>query len=61
MRPDLADILACPADKAPLALSVERAGDDGEALDGALACASCGASYPIRDGVPNLLPPGYSA
>ena len=61
MRPDLADILACPADKAPLALSVERAGDDGEALDGTLVCASCGAAYPVRDGVPNLLPPGYSA
>ena len=61
MRSDLADILACPADKAPLALSVERAGADGEALDGTLACASCGASYPVRDGVPNLLPPGYSA
>lgn len=60
MRPELADILACPADKAPLALSVERSGDDGEALDGALVCASCGASYPVRDGVPNLLPPGYS-
>lgn len=61
MRPELADILACPADKAPLALAVERRGEDGEALDGTLVCASCGASYPARDGVPNLLPPGYSA
>ena len=61
MRPDLADILACPADKAPLALAVERSGEDGEALDGALVCASCGAAYPARDGVPNLPPPGYSA
>lgn len=58
MRPDLPDVLACPADKAPLA--VERSGEAGEARDGALVCASCGAAYLARDGVPNP-PPGYSA
>ena len=59
MQPELADILACPADKAPLALAVKRTGDGGEVIEGTLACGSCGAAYPIRGGVPNLLPPDY--
>ena len=58
MRRDLIDILACPADKAPLTLAVERA-DGDDVVSGALACASCGAIYPIRDSIPDLLPPGY--
>ena len=58
MQRDLIDILACPADKAPLTLTVEHAeGDD--VVTGALTCASCGTAYPIRDSIPNLLPPGY--
>ena len=61
MQPELADILACPSDKAPLTLAVEQANVDGEVIEGTLACASCGASYPIRGGIPNLLPPGYSS
>ena len=28
-----------------------------EILSGALTCPSCGAHYPIVDGIPNLLPP----
>ena len=59
MQPDLADILACPMDKAPLALTVERTGVGGEVVAGTLACASCGAAYPIRGGIPNLLPSDY--
>ena len=59
MQTELADILACPSDKAPLALEVAQQSGDGEVIEGALACASCGASYPISGGVPNLLPPGY--
>lgn len=59
MHPELADILACPADKAPLTLAVERTDIGGEVIEGALACASCGAAYPIRGGIPNLLPADY--
>lgn len=58
MQRDLIDILACPADKAPLTLAVEHAeGDD--VVNGSLSCSECNAVYPIRDSIPNLLPPGY--
>ena len=59
MQPELADILACPVDKAPLALAVKQTVDGDDVIAGTLACASCGAAYPIRGGVPNLLPPDY--
>lgn len=58
MRRDLIDILACPADKAPLALAVEQA-DGDDVVAGVLTCDACDAAYPIRDSIPNLLPPGY--
>ena len=61
MRPDLADILACPVDKGALTLAVKEAGDGGEVVEGTLACVSCGAAYAVRSGVPDLLPPGYSS
>jgi len=28
-----------------------------EIVQGSLACAQCGESYPIKDAIPNLLPP----
>ena len=59
MQPELADILACPTDKAPLALAVEQTGGDDDVIAGTLACAFCGEAYPIRGGVPNLLPSDY--
>ncbi|HEX2903905.1 MAG TPA: Trm112 family protein [Jatrophihabitans sp.] len=43
---ELLDILACPSqDHAPLVL------DGGE-----LVCTSCASRFPIRDGIPVLLP-----
>lgn len=56
MRPDLLDLLACPLCKGPLALAVERE-EEGEIAAGTLACDACGESYPIADGIPDLLPP----
>jgi len=50
------DILCCPLDKSDLELSVaERDGD--EIVEGTLTCTDCGESFPIEDGIPNLLPP----
>ena len=56
MRKGLLDILACPVCKGPLDLRSER--EEGEeVVEGALFCAHCREEYPIRDGIPNLLPP----
>ncbi len=58
MQRDLIDILACPADKAPLTLTIEHAAGD-DVVAGTLTCTACAAVYPIRDSIPNLLPPNY--
>jgi ubiquinone/menaquinone biosynthesis C-methylase UbiE/uncharacterized protein YbaR (Trm112 family) len=51
MPPDLLDLLACPGCRAHLT---------SEGQD-ALRCDRCGARYPVRDGIPILLPPGFDA
>ncbi len=43
-------------DKHDLELQDEER-DDGEIMSGKLVCTECGESYPIEDGIPNLLPP----
>lgn len=50
------EILCCPVCKGDLTLTV-RAEKGIEVVDGSLECAKCPASYPIEDGIPNLLPP----
>ena len=56
MREELVEILACPVCKTELTLTISK--KDGEdVLEGALACAKCERSYPVEDGIPNLLPP----
>ena len=56
MKRDLMDILCCPLDKHELELEVDEE-DDDEVLEGRLVCTECGETYPIEDGIPNLLPP----
>ncbi len=56
MRPDLLDILRCPVCRGELALTVgSKEGE--EIVIGTLGCAHCAVSYPIDDGIPDLLPP----
>jgi uncharacterized protein YbaR (Trm112 family) len=50
------DILACPVCKGDLVLEVYQE-DDVEIITGKLHCPSCDESYPIEDGIPNMLPP----
>jgi uncharacterized protein YbaR (Trm112 family) len=57
MKKDLMDILCCPVCKGDLKLTVTKEGE-GEIIDGSLYCAKCNETYPIEDGIPNLLPPG---
>ncbi len=58
MKRAIMDILACPVCKGPLKLEV-REEQSGEIIAGSLFCARCNHSYPIRDSIPNLLPPDY--
>ena len=56
MKRDLMEILACPVDKGELELKAEVEEGD-EVVRGTLVCKKCGASYPIIDTIPHLLPP----
>jgi len=56
MKQDLMEILACPLCKGELTLNVDSE-DGDEIVSGSLHCAACDETYPIEDGIPNLLPP----
>jgi uncharacterized protein YbaR (Trm112 family) len=56
MKESLMDVVCCPLDKADLELAVDDR-EDEEILAGTLTCTECGETYPIEDGIPNLLPP----
>lgn len=50
------DVICCPLDKHELELDA-TATDGEEVLTGTLTCTECGETFPIEDGIPNLLPP----
>jgi len=50
------DILACPLCKGDLVLEVFEE-DEREIITGKLTCPACNETYPIEDGIPNMLPP----
>ena len=56
MRSDLLEILRCPVCRSELALTPGRT-EGTEILEGTLTCSGCHATYPISDGIPDLLPP----
>lgn len=56
MKESTLEILRCPLDKSELELTVEER-DGDEILEGTLTCTECGETYPITDGIANLLPP----
>ena len=56
MRPDLLEILRCPVCRGELTLTTRKT-EGSEILEGDLACAKCRVDYPIREGIPDLLPP----
>ena len=55
VRADLLSLLVCPACQGDLA------GLDAGLVDGSVACAACSAEYPLRDGIPILLPADVAA
>jgi len=50
---DLLRLLTCPVCR-----DAELLGLEGGLTDGMLECSRCGAPYPVRGGIPILLPPG---
>ena len=56
MKKELMNILACPTCKSELTLSIEEE-DNQEIVTGSLHCAKCSQDYPIKETIPNLLPP----
>lgn len=48
--------LRCPADYGVLRLIHQQEAPDGHVMEGKLECTECGLQYPIRHGVPDLLP-----
>ena len=58
MRADLMEILVCPVCRGDIELTVsEQDADSGEIFEGTLHCTACAETYPIADGIPDLLPP----
>lgn len=50
------EILCCPVCHGPLTLA-STSTDGAEILTGTLRCAKCAVTYPIEEGIPDLLPP----
>jgi ubiquinone/menaquinone biosynthesis C-methylase UbiE/uncharacterized protein YbaR (Trm112 family) len=56
VKPELVDILACPACLgSPLRLKVSRQQNE-EVISGTLSCPSCGKEYPIEEKIPRMIP-----
>lgn len=60
MKKRLMEIIACPECKGDLQLRVSEE-KDREVVTGELYCPKCSYRFPIKDGVPNLLPPELGA
>ena len=56
MKKRLLEMIACPVCKGDLQLKVSKE-DDREVITGELYCPACSHHYPIRERIPNLLPP----
>jgi len=56
MKESIMEIIVCPVCKGLLELVVTER-NDREITAGSLICHKCDHTYPIKDGIPNLLPP----
>ena len=55
MKKDILDILCCPTCKGDLELEIKRE-ESEEIIEGTFTCKKCSCMYPIKDGIPDLLP-----
>jgi uncharacterized protein YbaR (Trm112 family) len=56
LKKELVNLLVCPLCKGDLGLKVDEEEGD-EIISGSFTCSACQQSYPIKEGIPNLLPP----
>ena len=56
MKESIMEIIVCPVCKGSLELTVTDR-KDADIVSGSLLCVKCNHSYPIQEGIPNLLPP----
>ena len=56
MRPKLLDRLVCPACQGALTCRTTSVANDGDILEGDLACQACQAHYPVTRGIPRFVP-----
>jgi SAM-dependent methyltransferase/uncharacterized protein YbaR (Trm112 family) len=61
MKKSLLQLIVCPQCGATLAAESFQDGAGGEIVSGVVACASCGASYPVIGSIPRLLPPALQS
>jgi len=63
MRPEALNFIVCPNCAGDLSLSGEASppAGDGHIMSGTLACPGCASEFPIRNGVPILLPADLSS
>ena len=59
MRPEIAEKLCCPMDKADLDMRVYAKHEDGEILEALFTCEVCGRYYPVIYGIPIMTPDEY--
>ncbi|OUJ19242.1 Protein Trm112 family [Methanonatronarchaeum thermophilum] len=55
MKEKLLDKLACPKCRDKLKLTKQKT-KDNKITEGTLTCSKCKQKYPIKQGIPNLLP-----
>lgn len=51
------DILACSVCRHTPLILEEVKGDARDIEEGTLVCPQCGATYPLTEGIPNMIPP----
>ena len=54
MKKDIMNLLCCPACKGTLSLSIDEE-KDNDVITGTLTCSSCKNTYPIKEGIADLL------
>jgi len=55
MKKDMLNVLCCPICKGDLELKINKE-ENGDIITGTFTCKKCKYTYPIKDGIPNLLP-----